>query len=100
MVNSVNRGLDAPAPKNLTHEYKGEGWVDEKPDWQPATKNTRYKILEEEKKHIKSFKRADLPGYGVISISERTGDVILHYYNGFAEKPYETISLTDLQNKR
>ena len=100
MVNSVNRGLDAPAPKNLTHEYKGEGWVDEKPEWQPATKTTRYKILDEEKKHIKSFKRSDLPGYAVISISGRNGDVVLDYYNGFSEKPYERISLTDLLNKR
>ncbi len=60
MINSVNRGLEPPQPKNYTNEYKGEGWVTEKPDWQPATKDVRYKILQEERKHILKFTKADL----------------------------------------
>jgi hypothetical protein len=98
MINSVNRGLEPPTPKNYTTEYKGEKWVDEKPDWQPATKDVRYQILTEERKNILSFRKADLPGYAVISVSEAKGEVMLNYYNGLSEKPFETINLTELQN--
>jgi hypothetical protein len=97
MINSVNRGLEPPQPKNYTNEYKGEGWVLEKPDWQPATKEVRLKILEEEKKHILKFIKADLPGYAVISVSPSKKEVILNYYNGLSETPFETINLTELQ---
>ncbi len=97
MVNSVNRSLEPPKPKNYTHEYKGDVWVTEKPDWQPATKDVRFKILAEEKQHIVSFTKADLPGYAVISISDSKGQVTLNYYNGLSEKPFETINLTELQ---
>ncbi|HEX7847141.1 MAG TPA: metallophosphoesterase, partial [Chitinophagaceae bacterium] len=95
MINSVNRGLEPPQPKNYTTEYKGEGWVTEKADWQPATKDIRYNILEEEKKHILQFRKADLPGYAVISVVD--DKVWLNYYNGLSEKPFETVNLTELQ---
>jgi hypothetical protein len=98
MINSVNRGLEPPVPKNTLTEYKGEKWVEENPDWQPATKDVRTKILTEEKKHILKFSKADLPGYAVISIADATGEVMLNYYNGLSEKPYEIINLTQLQN--
>lgn len=98
MVNSVNRRLEPPQPKNYTHDYKGEGWVEEKPDWQPSTKEVRNKILTEEKKHILKFTRADLPGYAAIRITDAKGEVLLDYYNGISEKPFETVNLTELQN--
>ncbi len=44
------------------------------------------------------FKIAELPGYAVISVSKDNNEVILHYYNGFSVKPYESINLTELQN--
>lgn len=98
MVNSVNRGVEPAMPKSLTTEYKGEGWVIEKPDWQPSTKEVRLKLLAEEKKHILDFKRADLPGYAVITVRPKRGDVVLTYYNGISDKPFENINLTSLQN--
>ncbi|WP_173002935.1 metallophosphoesterase [Chitinophaga sp. SYP-B3965] len=99
MINSVNRGLEPPQPKDRMTEYGGDKWVEEKPDWQPATKEVRTRILAEEKKHILQFSRADLPGYAVISMDDAKGVVMLNYYNGFAEKPFETINLTELQQK-
>jgi hypothetical protein len=98
MVNSVNRGLEPPVPKNYTTEYKGEQWAASTPDWQPNTQAVRLKILSEEKKHILQFRKADLPGYAVISVSDAKGEVILNYYNGLSEKPFETVNLTELQN--
>ncbi|HEX2846117.1 MAG TPA: hypothetical protein VHN59_06185 [Chitinophagaceae bacterium] len=99
MVNSVNRGLEPPQPKGYITEYKGDGWISADPDWQPATREVRRKILKEEKKHIRSFRRADLPGYAVISVSADKEEVILNYYNGLSEKPYEQINLTALQKR-
>lgn len=98
MINSVNRSMDPPQPKGLITEYKGAQMVDSNPTWQPSNSAVRRKILEEETKHIKSFRRADLPGYAVISISDKKQEIMLHYYNGFSEKPYESINLTALQD--
>lgn len=98
MINSVNRSMDPPQPKGLITEYKGAEMVDSNPAWQPSNLAVRRKILEEETKHIKSFRRADLPGYAVISISDKSRSVMLHYYNGFSEIPYESVNLTALQN--
>jgi hypothetical protein len=97
MVNSVNRGLKPPEAKGLSLEYKGEKWVEENPAWQPSNQAIRKKILAGERKHITSFKIADLPGYAVISVSKDKNEVRLDYYNGLSEKPYESINLLDLQ---
>lgn len=97
MINSVNRGLEPVAPKDPTNEYKGERWVEEKSDWQPRTAEVRRGLLAEERKHILQFYRADLPGYAVFSISGAKGEIKLDYYNGFSEKPYQTVNLTQLQ---
>lgn len=99
MVNSVNRGLEPPQAKNYTTEYKGDGWINADSAWQPATREVRRKILKEEKKYIRSFRRADLPGYAVISVLADKEEVILNYYNGLSEKPYEQINLTALQQR-
>lgn len=97
MVNSVNRSMEPPQPKGLNTVYKGDDWVSENPDWQPFNADIRKRILKEEKKHVKNFKIADLPGYAVITVSKEKKEVILHYYNGFSEKPFESINLTELQ---
>jgi hypothetical protein len=78
-------------------QYKGAGFVDETPDWQPATQALRRKILEEEKKHINKFWITDMPGYALFTISPARGEVILNYYNGFSVVPFERVNLTALQ---
>lgn len=97
MINSVNRGLEPPLPKKHTTDYKGTGWMDENPEWQPSTSKARRGILEEEKKHIIHFSRADLPGYAMVNIDDKSGRVIMQFYNGLATTPYETIDLSALQ---
>ncbi|MDT3400990.1 metallophosphoesterase family protein [Mucilaginibacter terrae] len=96
MINSVNRGLNTPLPNVIHREYKGEGWIDSDASWQPETSETRRKILREEKKHITDFQLMDLPGYALISVSDKTPQVTLKYFNGFAEVPYQTIDLSKL----
>ncbi len=97
MINSVNRSLTPPEPKSMSTDYKGGAWVDENPEWQPFNRDVRRKILEEEKKHVNKFWIADLPGYAVFSIDDSKGEVVMKYYNGFSEVPYQTVSLTELQ---
>lgn len=97
MINSVNRSLDAPKPKGLLTDYDGAKMVEDTKLWQPSTFDIRKRILTEETKYIRSFSRADLPGYAVISITDKKDEVMLHYYNGFSTKPYESINLTALQ---
>jgi hypothetical protein len=100
MINSVNRQLEPPLPKTINTEFKGEKWVDENLTWQPSTNNVRRKILDEERKHINKFMITDLPGYAQISIDDKKEEVMLHYFNGLSEVPYESISLTQLQTKK
>jgi hypothetical protein len=97
MLNSVNRGLEPPLPKNINTEFKGEKWVDENLTWQPSTNDVRRKILKEEKKYINKFMVTDLPGYAVVSISEAKKEVVLNFYNGLSQVPYQSINLTELQ---
>ncbi len=97
MINSVNRGLEPPLPKDFTTIYKGPEWINENPDWQPSTAQARKKILTEEKNHIVKFQIADLPGYASFIIDDTKNEVILNYYNGFSKIPFETINLTQLQ---
>ena len=80
--------------------YQLEKWIDENITWQPSTNDVRRKILDEEKKHINKFMIADLPGYAHISISDSKEEVMLHFYNGLSEAPYESISLTELQGSK
>ncbi len=97
MINSVNRGLDSPVPEKIETAYKGGEWVNSNPDWQPFNREIRYRILESEKKQIKSFLKADLPGYCVLSIYPQEKKVMMKYFNGFSTKPFQTINITDLQ---
>ncbi len=39
----------------------------------------------------------DLPGYAQISIDDKKSEIMLHYFNGLSEVPYESMSLTQLQ---
>ncbi|HTE23248.1 metallophosphoesterase family protein [Flavitalea sp.] len=95
MLNSVNRGLEPPQPKKKDSIFRGEKWVDDNLTWQPATNSVRRKILQEEKGHIGRFSIADLPGYAMISIVD--GEVIMRFFNGLSETPYEQLNLTALQ---
>ncbi len=97
MINSVNRSLDSPLPTNTESEYMGGEWVTAHPDWQPFNHKLRLRILEDEKKQVKSFYKADLPGYCVLSVYPEEKKVMMGYFNGFSVKPFQTINLTDLQ---
>lgn len=98
MVNSVISGFDSPALRKTETEYKGGEWVKSNPDWQPFNQEIRFRILEEEKKHVNSFFKSDLPGYCILSIHPKAQNVMMEYYNGFSVKPFQTINITDLQH--
>lgn len=97
MVNSVNKGFDTKIPEKIETEYKGDEWVTANPFWQPHNREIRFSILEEEKKYIKRFFKADLPGYCIISVYPEEQKVIMNYFSGFCTKPFQSINITDLQ---
>ena len=97
MVNSVNRSFDSPVPEKVETSYKGGEWVNSNADWQPFNRTIRFRILEEEKKHVKSFVKADIPGYCVLSVFPKEQKVMMDFFNGFSDKPFQSINISDLQ---
>lgn len=74
----------------------GPGLVDWKPDYSPKNADERRKMLTEEAKYVTYYKMCDLAGYGMLSIDEKKGEVVLEYYAGFEDQPYDTVNLTQL----
>jgi hypothetical protein len=95
MVISVIRDRDYLKPAKIITEY-GPSLAVNVPDWQPETLEARKAILSEEAKYVTWYKQTDLPGYAVININEKNGNIHLEYYAAFAEKPYDIIDLTKL----
>lgn len=96
MINSVVGSFDPKEPVEVENEYKGAGFVEENPTFQPHNLEVRKKILENEEPYIQYFTRADLPGYSVISVYEKENKVILKYFNGFSTDPFQTVELSAL----
>lgn len=97
MLNSVNKSFNSPIPEKVETSYKGGEWVNSNSGWQPFNRNIRFRILEEEKKHVKSFIKADIPGYCILSIFPKEQKVMMDFFNGFSNKPFQSINITDLQ---
>lgn len=96
MINSVNRAFGPSVPRSESREFRGDAWVDQTPGWEPLTAERRRGILKNEKNFVTDFQIADLPGYAVISVLDASGQVVLNYYNGFADKPFQTVNLSRL----
>ncbi len=95
MVISVIKDRVYLEPSKVITEY-GASLAENMPMWQPETLGKRKAILSEEAKHVTYFKQTDLPGYAVIKIDEESGEIILDYYAGFGEKPYDSVELSSL----
>ncbi len=75
--------------------YSGE-LVELEREFQPATKDERYKLLEQEEPHITHFEFADFPGYAVIHVSD--AKISADIYLGNSNKLWKTIPLVPLSN--
>ncbi len=95
MVISVIKDRNYQIPSKIITDY-GPSLAENVPDWQPETLNTRKEMLSEEAKYVTFYKQTDLPGYAVINIDEKEDKIILEYYAGFGEKPYDIIDLNEL----
>ncbi|HLP71487.1 MAG TPA: metallophosphoesterase [Bacteroidales bacterium] len=98
MTTTVIKDKNFLSPEKVITEY-GPSLVEQNPTWEPATIEERKKMLAEEAKFVTYYKQADLPGYSLIRIDEKSGTVILDYYASFGKKPYDTVNLTDLMKK-
>jgi hypothetical protein len=95
MVISVIKDRSYLVPSKLITEY-GPSLADNYPRWQPESLEDRKAMLSEEAKHVTYFKQTDLPGYAVIKIDDKKERIVLEYYAGFGEKPYDSVDLSSL----
>jgi hypothetical protein len=95
LVNSVIRDSNMTEPASIITEYS-ESIALNVPDWQPETMEARCQWLREETPYVKYFKQMDLPGYGVLKIDHKNDSMILEYYAGFAEDPFDIVSISDI----
>lgn len=95
MIISVIKDRNYQIPTKIITEY-GPSLAENVPEWQPETMDARKEMLSEEAKYVTFYKQTDLPGYAVISIDEKEDKIILEYYAGFGEKPYDIVDLKEL----
>jgi 3',5'-cyclic AMP phosphodiesterase CpdA len=98
MVVSVVKDRNYQTPKKVITQY-GASLAEALPEWEPATLESRKKILAEESRFVTYYKQTDLPGYGIIKIDNRKGSIELDYYAAFGKKPYYRVNLTEFYNK-
>ncbi len=70
--------------------------VDLEPEFQPATKDERSNLLEQEKPYITGFEFADFPGYAIIHVSDAR--ISADLYLGNSDKLWKTLSLAPLSD--
>jgi L-ascorbate metabolism protein UlaG (beta-lactamase superfamily)/UDP-2,3-diacylglucosamine pyrophosphatase LpxH len=95
MVISVIKERDYQEPTKVITKY-GPSLAAYLPDWQPETLEARKAMLVEEANHVTYFKQTDLPGYAIIKIDEKKDRVVLEYYAGFGEEPFDSVDLSRL----
>ncbi len=95
---SMSSVISAPevSVKNHLEGVKNYGGrlVDLEPEFQPATRDERSKLLEQEKPHLTHFEFADFPGYAVIHVSD--AQITADLYLGSSARLWKTVSLAPL----
>ena len=95
LVNSVIRDRDMIEPMEVKTEY-GESLALNVPDWKPETMEERCQWLREETPYVKYFKQMDLPGYGIMKIDHKKKSVVLEYYAGMSETPFDVVDINEV----
>lgn len=95
LVNSVIRDRNMTEPKEVKTEY-GEVLALNVPDWKPETIEERCQWLREETPYVKYFKQMDLPGYGIMKIDHKKKSVVLEYYAGMSETPFDVVDINEV----
>ena len=66
--------------------------VELEPEFQPATWDERYRLLEDEKPFVTRLEYADFPGYAVVHVSD--AGISAEIYLGSSDRLWKTVSLT------
>lgn len=91
-VNSVVRDSTMLVPRRVITQY-GPSLALDVPEWQPQTLDQRCAWLAAEAPHVRYFKQADLPGYGLLRINRADNTLRFEYYAAFGDEPYDVIEL-------
>ncbi len=97
---SMNSVISSPEISVKDH-LKGPGnytsaLVDFEPDFSPATKEQRQKMLEDEKPYITYFEYADFPGYAVVNVSD--AGINIDIYKGDSKTLWKNVPLGPVFN--
>ena len=95
MIVSVIKERDYLQPTKVIAKY-GPSLAEDHPAWQPETLEARKAMLVEEANYVSYSKQSDLPGYAVIHIDDHAESIVMEYYAGFGEEPYDVIDLSEL----
>ena len=95
MIVSVIKERDYLQPTKVIAKY-GPSLAEDHPAWQPETLEARKAMLVEEANYVSYYKQSDLPGYAVIHIDDHAESIVMEYYAGFGEEPYDVIDLSEL----
>jgi hypothetical protein len=92
---SMNSVISSPkvSVKNYLEGVTNYGGrlVELEPEFQPQTKDERYKLLEQEKPYITRFEFADFPGYAIIQVSD--AKISADIYLGDSDERWKTVPL-------
>ena len=95
MVTSVVQDRNYLEPTKVITTY-GPALAENVPDWQLESLEARKAILSEEAEYVSYYKQADLPGYILLTMDEKEGNIRMEYYPAFGDRPYDTVDLTGL----
>ncbi len=92
---SMNSVISSPEISVKDHlkglKNYGGALVDLEPDFSPATKQQRQKMLEDEKPYISYFEFANFPGYAVINVSDN--GINIDIYKGDSDTLWKNVPL-------
>lgn len=98
LVNSVVKDKNTLTPKTVITQYD-TSLVTSQPKWKPETTQQRSQWIAAEAPHIKYYKQADLPGYGILSIDKAKSKIELKYYAAFGQDPYDVVNISEILNQ-
>lgn len=91
-VSSVLRSHTKVRDERIGVEAYSQDLIAMEPNFNPATRERRTMLVQEEKPSVRRFEYADLAGYAVIDVFEKA--VTCQVFGGAADTPYRSVSVT------
>lgn len=70
----------------------------ENSSFEPSTVEFRKAYLKAEQPFVTYYKQCSLQGYGILQVDETTNNILLKYYGGFSDVPFDTVDISSLMH--